>query len=113
MNDRGGIKIGKGAVIGSFARIFSHTSSPDDLDQVKLTPTTIGAGARIGSHEIVLGGTTVPDGKVVGTSRRTEHECCKVAKARSIFDRHIGVSAALKRLLLPQTNGDGFVGPRL
>src|ERR1700728_296926 len=66
LNDRGGIKIGKGAVIGSFVRIFSHTSSPDDMDHVKLTPTTIGAGARIGSHEIVLGGTNVPDGQVVG-----------------------------------------------
>jgi acetyltransferase-like isoleucine patch superfamily enzyme len=67
LNDRGGIKIGKGAVIGSFVRIFSHTSSPDDMDHVKLTPTTIGAGARIGSHEILLGGTTIPDGKVVGS----------------------------------------------
>jgi acetyltransferase-like isoleucine patch superfamily enzyme len=66
LNDRGGIKIGKGAVIGSYARIYSHTSSSDDLDHVKLTPTTIGAGARIGSHEIVLGGTNVPDGQVVG-----------------------------------------------
>jgi acetyltransferase-like isoleucine patch superfamily enzyme len=37
------------------------------MDHVKLTPTTIGAGARIGSHEILLGGTTVPDGKVVGS----------------------------------------------
>jgi len=26
----------------------------------------IAAGARIGSHEVVLGGTTVPDGEVVG-----------------------------------------------
>jgi acetyltransferase-like isoleucine patch superfamily enzyme len=67
LNDRGGIKIGKGAVIGSFVRIFSHTSSPDDMDHVQLTPTTIGAGARIGSHEILLGGTTIPDGKVVGS----------------------------------------------
>jgi acetyltransferase-like isoleucine patch superfamily enzyme len=66
LNDRGGIKIGKGAVIGSFARVYSHTSASDDLDHVKLTPTTIGAGARIGSHEIVLGGTNVPDGQVLG-----------------------------------------------
>ena len=28
LNDRGGITIGKGAVIGSFARIYSHTHSP-------------------------------------------------------------------------------------
>ncbi len=66
LNDRGGIRIGKGAVIGSYARIFSHTSSPQDLDNVQLAPTTIGAGARIGSHEIVLGGTNVAPGEVLG-----------------------------------------------
>ncbi|HEX4286313.1 MAG TPA: acyltransferase [Terracidiphilus sp.] len=66
LNDRGGIKIGKGAVIGSYVRIFSHTSAPQDLDDVQLAPTTIGAGARIGSLEIVLGGTSVPDGQVMG-----------------------------------------------
>ena len=39
LNDRGGIKIGKNAVIGSFSRIFSHSYPPDDLDHVKLVPT--------------------------------------------------------------------------
>ena len=33
LNDRGGITIGKNAVIGSFARVFSHIYSPDDLRQ--------------------------------------------------------------------------------
>lgn len=67
LNDRGGIKIGKGAVIGSFARIYSHTHKPTDYDQVTLVPTEIGAGARIGSHAIVLAGTTVGEGEIVGT----------------------------------------------
>jgi len=66
LNDRGGITIGKGAVIGSFARVFSHIYSPEDLDHVKLTPTSIGEGARIGTHEIVMAGTKVPPGAVVG-----------------------------------------------
>ena len=66
LNDRGGIKIGKNAVIGSFSRIFSHIYSPEDLDTVKLLPTTIGDGARIGTHEIVMAGTNVPPGQVVG-----------------------------------------------
>jgi acetyltransferase-like isoleucine patch superfamily enzyme len=66
LNDRGGIKIGKDAVIGSFARVFSHTYSPEDLDHVKLTPTEIGDGARIGSHSIVMAGAKVPAGEVVG-----------------------------------------------
>ncbi|HEY6487782.1 MAG: hypothetical protein WCC26_09585 [Terracidiphilus sp.] len=66
LNDRGGIKIGKGAVIGSFARVFSHIYPPDDLDHVKLTPTEIGEGARIGSHSIVMAGSRVKPGEVVG-----------------------------------------------
>ncbi len=66
LNDRGSITIGKGAVIGSFARIYSHTHSPVNYDQVTLVPTVIGAGARIGSHAIVLAGQSVPAGEVVG-----------------------------------------------
>lgn len=66
LNDRGGIKIGKGAVIGSFVRIFSHTYPPDDFDHVKLTPTEIGEGARIGSHTIVMAGSSIRPGEVVG-----------------------------------------------
>ncbi len=66
LNDRGGIKIGKNAVIGSFSRIFSHIYAPDDLDHVKLVETTIGDGARISTHEIVMAGTKVAPGEVVG-----------------------------------------------
>jgi acetyltransferase-like isoleucine patch superfamily enzyme len=66
LNDRGGIRIGKNAVIGTYARIFSHSYSPDDLDHVRLLPTSIGDGARIGIHETVLAGTEVPAGKVIG-----------------------------------------------
>ena len=71
LNDRGGIKIGKNAVIGSYARIFSHSYSPEDLDHVRLLPTTIGDGARIGIHETVLAGTEVPAGQVIGSSPQT------------------------------------------
>ena len=67
LNDRGGIKIGKNAVIGSFARIFSHSYATKGNDEaVKLQPTTIGDGARIGSHEIIMGGTNIAPGEVVG-----------------------------------------------
>jgi acetyltransferase-like isoleucine patch superfamily enzyme len=66
LNDRGGIAIGKGAVIGSFARIYSHTHSPENYDQVTLVPTIIGPGARIGSHAIVLAGQHVAPGEAVG-----------------------------------------------
>ena len=67
LHDRGGITIGKNAVIGSFVRIFSHSYSNKGVEEdVKLQPTTIGDGARIGSHEIVMGGTNVGAGEVVG-----------------------------------------------
>ena len=67
LSDRGGITIGKGAVIGSFARIYSHTHSPDNFDKVTLVPTVIGPGARIASHAIVLAGHTVAAGEAVGS----------------------------------------------
>jgi len=66
LNDRGGITIGKGAIVGSFSRIYSHTHSPATSDQVTLVPTVIGPGAKIGSHAIVLAGQTVAAGEVVG-----------------------------------------------
>jgi acetyltransferase-like isoleucine patch superfamily enzyme len=64
--DRGGITIGKGAVIGSFARIYSHTHDPQDFEKVTLVPTVIGANARIASHAIVLAGRTIASGQAVG-----------------------------------------------
>jgi acetyltransferase-like isoleucine patch superfamily enzyme len=66
LNDRGGIKIGKGAVIGSFARIYSHAFAADDMEHVSLTATEIGEQARIGSHAIVLAGQKVEPHAVLG-----------------------------------------------
>ena len=66
LNDRGGIKIGKGAVMGSYAR-STRTSAPDNFDQVALVATEIGEGARIGSHSIVLAGQKVAPGEAVGS----------------------------------------------
>lgn len=67
LNDRGGITIGKGALIGSFSRVFSHNYVQGNFDRVTLQHTTIGDGARVGSHAIVLAGQAVPPGSVVGT----------------------------------------------
>ena len=66
LHDRGGIRIGKGAVIGSYARIYSHRYAQDDYDKVTLAPTEIGAGARVGSHAIVQGGARIGEREIVG-----------------------------------------------
>lgn len=66
LNDRGGIVLGKGSVLGSYARIYSHTHSVHNFGEVSLVPTVIGANARIASHAIVLAGQTVGAGELVG-----------------------------------------------
>lgn len=65
-NDRGGIRIGKGAVIGSYARIYSQSYDSGNFESVHLKPTVIGERARIASHAIVLAGQDVREGEVVG-----------------------------------------------
>ncbi|HUB50552.1 MAG TPA: acyltransferase [Terracidiphilus sp.] len=67
LNDRGGITIGNNVVIGSFSRIFSHAHDMRDYDKVTMRPTTIGDGAKIATHAIVLAGQNVPAGASVGT----------------------------------------------
>jgi acetyltransferase-like isoleucine patch superfamily enzyme len=66
LQDRGGIHIGKNAVIGSYARILSYKRSQDNFDQVTLQPTEIGDGAMIGSHAIVQGGSKIAPHEIVG-----------------------------------------------
>ncbi len=66
LNDRGGITIGKGAVLDSFARVYSHRHSADDYSQITLLPTVIGPAARVASHAIVLAGRHVAAGELVG-----------------------------------------------
>ncbi len=67
LNDRGGIRIGRESVIGSYARVYSHSHGARNFDEVTMTATVIGARARIASHAIVLGGTSIAEGEVVGS----------------------------------------------
>ena len=67
LNDRGGIRIGKSAVVSSFARIYSHSHDLVSYEKVRVTPTIIGDGAQIGSHAIVLAGQHVAAGEAVGS----------------------------------------------
>jgi acetyltransferase-like isoleucine patch superfamily enzyme len=67
IDDRGGITIGNNVIIGSFARVYSHTHASSNYDKVTQVPTVIGDGARIASHAIVLGGQKVAPGEAVGS----------------------------------------------
>jgi acetyltransferase-like isoleucine patch superfamily enzyme len=67
LGDRGGLTIGNNVVIGSFSRIFSHSHDARDYEKVTLRSTTIGDGAHIASHAIVLAGQNVKPGEEVGT----------------------------------------------
>jgi acetyltransferase-like isoleucine patch superfamily enzyme len=66
LSDRGGITLRKGAIVGSFARILSHTHAAHDFGEVKLQPTIIGTAARIASHTIILGGQHIASGQLIG-----------------------------------------------
>jgi acetyltransferase-like isoleucine patch superfamily enzyme len=66
LNDRGALTIGNGAIVGSFARIYTQSYDAANLEKVTLVPTTIGARARIASHAIVLAGHHVGEDEAVG-----------------------------------------------
>jgi acetyltransferase-like isoleucine patch superfamily enzyme len=66
LDDRKEIRLGAGAVIGNYARIYTHTHDKEDYDKVIFAPTDIGSRARVGTHTVVLAGTQMPDGQIVG-----------------------------------------------
>ena len=66
LDDRAEIRIGQSAVIGNYARIYSHTHAEDDYDKVIFAATSIGARARVGTHTVVLAGTQMAEGTIVG-----------------------------------------------
>jgi hypothetical protein len=74
LNDRGGIAIGKGAVIGSFARIYSHTHSPENYDQVTLVPTIIGPAPASAATPSSWPASTLPPAKPSAASPSTVSE---------------------------------------
>jgi acetyltransferase-like isoleucine patch superfamily enzyme len=66
LDDRAEIHLGKGCIIGNYARIYSHTHDKNDYDKLVFAPTSIGAKARVGAHTVVLAGTHLEDGAIVG-----------------------------------------------
>jgi len=74
LDDRAEIHLGQGAVIGNYARIYSHTHAKDDYEKLIFAPTSIGARARVGAHTVVLAGTNLPDGAIVGPQGTAERQ---------------------------------------
>ncbi len=66
LDDRAAIHLGAGAVIGTYARIYTHTHDAQDYDHVVFAPTTIGTRARVGAHTVLLAGTNLAEGAIVG-----------------------------------------------
>ncbi len=66
LDDRAAIRLGAGAVVGTYARIYTHTHDRQQYDRVIFAPTTIGARARVGAHTVVLAGTELGEGEIVG-----------------------------------------------
>jgi acetyltransferase-like isoleucine patch superfamily enzyme len=66
LDDRAQIRLGEGSVIGNYARIYSHTHEKEDYEKLVFADTTIGARARVGAHTVVLAGTQLQDGAIVG-----------------------------------------------
>jgi acetyltransferase-like isoleucine patch superfamily enzyme len=66
LDDRAAIHLGQGAVIGNYARIYTHTHENEDYDKLIFAETTIGARARVGAHTTVLAGSNLGEGEIVG-----------------------------------------------
>ena len=66
LDDRAAIRLGAGAVIANYARIYTHTHEKDDYDKLIFAPTSIGARARVGAYTTVLAGTQMEDGAIIG-----------------------------------------------
>jgi acetyltransferase-like isoleucine patch superfamily enzyme len=59
-------------VIGNYARIYSHTREKGDYEKLVYAPTSIGAKARVGAHTVVLAGTQLDDGAILGPQGTAE-----------------------------------------
>ena len=55
------------ASISDYANIYSHSHAVEDIQDVSLHKTVIGARARITYHSVVLSGVTVEKDAIVGS----------------------------------------------
>jgi acetyltransferase-like isoleucine patch superfamily enzyme len=67
IDDRGEVVIGEDASISDYANIYSHSHAIEDLHDVSLATTEIGARARVTYHSVILSGVKVANDAIVGS----------------------------------------------
>ena len=67
IDDRGEVVIGDDASISDYANIYSHSHAVEDIHDVTLARTEIGARARITYHSVILSGVKVAEDAIVGS----------------------------------------------
>ena len=67
IDDRGEVVIGEDASISDYANIYSHSHAIEDIHDVSLHKTEIGARARITYHSVVLSGVKIGADAIVGS----------------------------------------------
>ena len=67
IDDRGEVVIGDDASISDYANIYSHSHAIEDIHDVSLAKTEIGARARVTYHAVILSGVKVAQDAIVGS----------------------------------------------
>jgi acetyltransferase-like isoleucine patch superfamily enzyme len=67
IDDRGEVVIGDEASISDYANIYSHSHAIEDLHDVTLARTEIGARSRVTYHSVILSGVKVANDAIVGS----------------------------------------------
>jgi acetyltransferase-like isoleucine patch superfamily enzyme len=67
IDDRGEVVIGEDASISDYANIYSHSHAIEDIHDVSLAKTEIGARARVTYHSVILSGVRVANDAIVGS----------------------------------------------
>ena len=67
IDDRGEVVIGDDASISDYANIYSHSHATEDIHDVSLAKTEIGARARVTYHAVILSGVKVANDAIVGS----------------------------------------------
>jgi acetyltransferase-like isoleucine patch superfamily enzyme len=67
IDDRAEVLIGEDASISDYANIYSHSHAVEDIHDVGLHRTEVGARARITYHSVILAGVRVANDAIVGS----------------------------------------------